>query len=254
MDRQQLRILVAATLGRIVEPIINGGIEGAEVVLADSPDAVRRAVEDRLRFDVVLADLFWNDHRLERSFDGLDVLDTLRELQRSAPAIVAVQGHGMERDLLDEAAVRPDVVGVVHKYCGPADLVEAVRLASTGRRLPPLRFPTGVDGTKPTLHDYFGSGRRGATCARMAGAVAAGHATDYRSLHEAAHVPLNTANKLVSYLGPLILARGEHPSHLPMNCQAVFRWCGQHEHYILSWCRRYGHSDVTEQTTATRES
>ncbi|MET7696475.1 hypothetical protein [Streptomyces sp. NPDC005485] len=254
MNRQQLRILVAAALGRIVEPILNDGIEGAEVVLANSPDALRRAVEDRLRFDVVLADLLWNDRRLERNFDGLDVLDTLRELQRSAPAIMAAQGSTMERDLLDEASVRPDVVGVIHKSRGPADLVEAICLASTGRRLPPLRFPTGVDGTKPTLHDYFGSGRRGATCARMAGAIAAGQATDYRSLHQAAHVPLNTANKLVSYLGPLILARGEHPSHLPMNCQAVFRWCGQHEHYILSWCRRYGHPDVTEPTRATGES
>ncbi|MEU9389971.1 hypothetical protein AB0D86_08200 [Streptomyces sp. NPDC048324] len=241
---EQLRVLVAAALGRIVEPVLREGLGQAQVVLADSPAAVRRAVDGRPRYDVVLADLLWNDFRLERSFDGLDVLDTLQELQRGAPAVIAVQGHGGERDLLEEAVDRPDVLGVVHKSCGPGDLIEAVRTAAAGRCLPPARFPTGVDGARPSVHSHFSAGRRGATSARLAGAIASGRATDYRTLSEAARVPMNTANKLVNYLGPLITGRGEHPPQLPLNCQAVFRWCGRHELYILSWCRRYGHRDL----------
>ena len=247
---EQLRVLVAAALGRIVEPVLREGLDRAQVVLADSPAAVRRAVDGRLRYDVVLADLLWNDHRLERTFDGLDVLDKLHELQRGAPAVIAVQGHGVERDLLEEAVDRPDVLGVVQKSCGPAELIEAVRTAAAGRSLPLSRFPAGVDGTRPSVHSHFTAGRRGATSARLAGAIASGRATDYRTLSEAARVPLNTANKLVGYLGPLMTDRREHPPDLPLNCQAVFRWCGRHELYILSWCRRHGHQDLAETPVA----
>ena len=44
------------------------------VRIAEDKAAVQHAINDRLRFDVVVADLTWNDYTVEFSFDGLDVL------------------------------------------------------------------------------------------------------------------------------------------------------------------------------------
>ena len=48
------------------------------------------------------------------------------------------------------------------------------------------------------------------------------------------------------YLGPLIRERGEHAEGLPLTTQTVYRWCGEHARYLISWCRRNGHGDVLE--------
>ena len=56
------RILVAAALGKIIEPILRQSLADATVRIAEDRAAVERALGERLRFDVVVADLTWNDY------------------------------------------------------------------------------------------------------------------------------------------------------------------------------------------------
>ncbi|MFD9486295.1 hypothetical protein ACFWBX_20390 [Streptomyces sp. NPDC059991] len=237
-----VRVLVASALGRLLGSVLTEALPHAAIVVALDPAAVHHAVVGRVRFDAVVADLIWMDPAYEYDFDGLDVLKLLRDSNRSAPMITALHGHGIERDHLEEAVTQPEVVGVVQKAAGFGPPVEAVQIAAAGRVLPKAKFPIGQRLICPSLDSYFSSGRRGCTAARLAGAIAAGRATDYQSLATAACMPLNTVNKLVGYLGPLIEARGEHDPALPMNSQVVYRWCGEHSRYVLSWCRRHGFS------------
>ena len=99
------------------------------------------------------------------------------------------------------------------------------------------------------IHAYFKKGR-GATAARLAGAIASGRAVNHETLASTAHVGYDTAAKLVDYLGPLIKARREHSQDLKMTPEVVYRWCGEHAPYILSWCRRNGYSDIATRITA----
>src|SRR5215831_3971648 len=87
------RVLVAAALGKIIEPLLRQSLTDATVRIAEDQAAVQYAVNDRLRFDVVVADLTWNDYAIEYSFDGLDVLNALRQAGRQTPVIFAAQGH-----------------------------------------------------------------------------------------------------------------------------------------------------------------
>ncbi|MDX1888146.1 response regulator [Mycolicibacterium sp. 050158] len=237
----QPRILVASPLSGAVLPALGAAFPEAMVRVAGDREAVGREVTQRVRFDVVVADLLWNTPEWEFRFDGLDVVDILGAAERRAPVIIATQGHALERDLLDEAALRPEVFSVYHKSAGPEQLADLVRDAAVGTRR------DGGHGTVPRskpLYEMF-QGRRGETAARMAGAIAAGRATDGATLAAAAGVALNTASKVTThYLGPIIVERGEHDPRLPMTLSAVYRWCGLHARYILSWCRRHGHGDV----------
>ena len=92
------RLLVAAALGKIIEPLLQQALPEATVRIAEDRAAVERAFSDRLRYDVVVIDLTWMDYAVEYSFDGLDVLDMLRRTRRQTPVIFAAQGHGPERD------------------------------------------------------------------------------------------------------------------------------------------------------------
>jgi len=235
-----LRVLVASALGKLLGSVLTEALPHATIVVAVDPAAVHHAVVGRVRFDAVVADLIWMDPTYEYDFDGLDVLKLLRESNRSAPMIMALHGHGIERDHLEEAITQPEVVGVVQKAAGFGPPVEAVQIAAAGRALPKAKFPIGQRLICPSLDSYFSHGRRGRTAACLARAIAAGRATDYQSLAAATFMPLNTVNKLVSYLGPLIQARGEHAPELPLNSQEVYRWCGEHSRYVLSWSRRHG--------------
>ncbi|MFD7168634.1 response regulator [Streptomyces violascens] len=246
-----VRVLVASALGRILGPVLTEALPHATVVVAVDPAAVHHAVVGRVRFDAVVADLIWMDPAYEYDFDGLDVLKLLRDSNRSAPMIMALHGHGIERDHLEEAITQPEVVGVVQKAAGFGPPVEAVQIAAAGRTLPKAKFPIGQRLICPSLDSYFSGGRRGCTAARLAGAIAAGQATDYQSLAATTCMPLNTVNKLVSYLGPLIQARGEHAPELPLNSQAVYRWCGEHSRYLLSWQRRESGAPGTSATGQT---
>ena len=245
------RLLVAAALGKIIEPFLRQSMSGATVRIAEDKGAVERAISDRLRFDVVVADLTWNDYAIEYSFDGLDVLDILRSARRQAPVIFAAQGHGIERDHLDEAVDQPEVVGIYRKATGPQPLVEAVDIAVRGGNLMGPQFPPSDSPHDiPRIHKYFSKGK-GVTAARLAGAIASGRAVNHETLASSAHVGYDTAAKLVDYLGPLIRDRGEHDCELKMTPEAVYRWCGEHARYILSWCRRNGHDDIAARVRAT---
>jgi hypothetical protein len=234
-----IRVLVASALAPIIAPTLTDRL-GADVHCATGPDSLRRAVDGRVRFDVVLADLIWNDIELEYAFDGLDVLAVLSRLNRTAPVIAATQGQSVEFDHLAEILDHPDVVGVCQKPAGPASLLDAVSRVSAGRPLPTRLFPTGLPTGAPPIHQYFASGRRGLTAGRLAGAIADRRASDAASLHAATGIPLNTVNKLGGYLGPLITARAEHPRELPVTAPVIYRWCGEHRHYLTSWYRRHG--------------
>ena len=245
------RILVAAALGKVIEPFLRQSMSDATVRVAEDRAAVERAVSDRLRFDVVVADLTWNDYVIEYSFDGLDVLDILRSARRQAPVIFAAQGHGIERDHLDEAVEQPEVAGVYRKAMGPLLLIDAVDIAIRGGNLTGPQFPAGDSPPDiPRIHRYFSKGK-GVTAARLAGAIASGRAANHETLASSAHVGYDTAAKLVDYLGPLIRDRGEHSSELKMTPEVVYRWCGEHARYILSWCRRNGYSDVATRVMTT---
>lgn len=247
------RLLIAAALARIIEPYLRQALgEDATVRIAEDKAAVRREVSDRLRFDVVVVDLTWNDYAIEYSFDGLDVLDILRDTRRQAPVIFAAQGHGIERDHLDEAIEQPEVVGIYRKATGPQLLVDAVGIAVRGGSLTEPRFPTGGSPPDiPRIHAYFGKGK-GTTAARLAGTIASGRAVNHESLASSAHVGYDTAAKIVDYLGPLIRDRQEHSPELKMTPEVVYRWCGEHARYILSWCRRNGHRDIATRLQAPR--
>jgi hypothetical protein len=244
------RILVAAALAKIIEPILRQSMSDAMVRIAEDEAAVEHAVNDRLRFDVAVVDLTWNDYSVEFSFDGLDVLNALRAAGRQTPVIFAAQGHGLERDHLDEAIEQPGVVGIYRKATGPQPLIEAIDIAVRGGSLTTARFPAGASPADiPRIHSYFGRGK-GATAARLAGAIASGRAVNHETLASAAHVGYDTAAKLVDYLGPLIKDRREHNPELKMTPEVIYRWCGEHARYILSWCRRNGYSDVATRVTA----
>src|SRR6266516_6660604 len=182
------RILVAAALGKIIEPLLQQSLSDATVRIAQDKAAVDSAVSERLRFDVVVADLTWNDYAIEYSFDGLDVLTALRSARRQTPVIFAAQGHGLERDHLDEAVEQPEVVGIYRKATGPQPLVEAIDIAASGGRLEVSRFPPGSSPPDiMRIHAYFKKGK-GATAARMAGAIASGRAVNHETLASTAHV------------------------------------------------------------------
>jgi CheY-like chemotaxis protein len=247
------RVLVAAALGKIIEPLLRQSLSDATVRIAEDQAAVERAIGDRLRFDVVVSDLTWNDYVIEYSFDGLDVLDILRSAGRQTPVIFAAQGHGVERDHLDEAVEQPEVVGIYRKATGPQPLIEAVDIAVRGGKLTEPQFsPAGSPPDIPRIHTYFGKGK-GSTAARLAGAIASGRAVNHETLASTAHVGYDTAAKLVDYLGPLIRDRGEHGPELKMTPEVVYRWCGEHARYVLSWCRRNGHGDIATRVTAAHQ-
>ena len=200
------RLLVAAALAKIIEPLLRQSLSDATVRIAEDKAAVERAVGERLRFDVVVSDLTWNDYVIEYSFDGLDVLDILRRAGRQTPVIFAAQGHGVERDHLDEAVEQPEVVGIYRKATGPRPLIEAVDIAVRGGNLPEPPFsPGGSPPDIPRIHAYFRKGK-GSTAARLAGAIASGRAVNHETLASTAHVGYDTAAKLVDYLAPIIHA------------------------------------------------
>ena len=154
----------------------------------------------------------------------------VRRAWRSA-VIFAAQGHGRERDHLDEAVEQPEVVGIYRKATGPAPLIEGIDIAVSGGSLDVSRFPPG--NSPPNImriHAYFKKGK-GATAARLAGAIASGRAVNHDTLGEyTVHKGNDTT---VDYLGPLIRARREHDQELKIRPQAEYRRCGEHAAYGL---------------------
>lgn len=235
-----LRILIASPLGRIVAAPLETNFSEVTVTVAATESEFDRAITGRVRYDVVVADLIWNQPQTEWTFDGLDAIDRLRDVDRLAPVILATQGHTMERDHLDEARLRTEVWGVFPKSAGLHPFMDSIRSVALGNRLPMAPATDSVD----PLYTHL-QGRRGETAGRLAGAIASGRASDNTSLAAAARVSPSTANKVTShYLGPIMHARHEHDESLPLTQGSVYRWCGVHARYLVSWCRRNGHDDV----------
>ncbi|GAC58813.1 hypothetical protein GOHSU_53_00150 [Gordonia hirsuta DSM 44140 = NBRC 16056] len=236
-----LRILIASPLGKVISGPLQSTFDDVTVSVASTDDELTAMISGTVRYDVVAADLIWNKPELEWQFDGLDVIDRLRQAERPAPVLLATQNHSMEIDHLEEARLRPEVFGVIPKADGLAAIIDGLRSAALGKRLPP---PPVARPDRTPLYELF-SDRRGQTAARLAGAIAAGRATDNASLARVAKVSPSTANKVTShYLGPIMLQRREHDEQLPLTQGAIYRWCGLHARYLISWCRRNGHSDV----------
>lgn len=209
-----------------------------------------RSASSSGRFDIALVDLIWDDYRLEFSFDGLDVLNIVRRWDPQLNVIFAVQGHCAERDHIDEAMDRPHVAGVWSKASGSALLVEAARIAVARGKLLEPDFPSGASPSDiPRIHRYFERRRQGKTAAKMAGAIASWQAVDHTTLAAAAGIERNTATRVVGALGPLIRSRDELPADLQMTTAAVYRWCGEHARYILSWCRRNELDHIARRVT-----
>lgn len=235
-----LRVLIASPLGHVVAAPLQSVFEDVSLVVVSDRAEFQRSIAERVRFDVVSADLIFNREDLEWTFDGLDVIDCLRHEDRVAPVMLATQGHSIEDDHLAEARLRPDVSGVVAKSAGLQVYMESLQAIAHGRRL-----VDAVPTTQPTSLFTLFEGRRGTTAARLAGAIASGNAPDNAALAEVARVSVNTANKVATtYIGPLMRQRNEHEEHLPLTQASVYRWCGLHARYIVSWCRRHGHADV----------
>lgn len=239
----RMRILVASPLGMVIEPTLSRSFEGSEVTVALDQLGVQNAIEENLRFDVVIADLIWSDPRLEFRFDGLDVVDMVHAADRRTPVLLATQGHSIEQDHLDEAYRRSDdVVGVHDKPAGIPPLLTAIHDAANGG----CQFRRPAMPRATSLHELFAGGQ-GGTAGRLAGAIASGRTWDTPSLAQAANVGLDTAEAVAStLLGPVIRIRGEHGPIGEITPPVVYRWCGIHARYLMSWCRRHGHADVLE--------
>ena len=235
-----LRILIASPLGRIIAAPLEANFPDVTVTVAATEAEFDRAITGRVRYDVVSADIICNQPQTLWTFDGVVAIDRLREVDRLAPVILATQGHSMERDHLDEALLRDEVWGVFPKSAGLHPLMDSIRSVALGNRLPTEAHPRYPE----PLYTYL-QGRRGSTAGRFAGAIAAGRASDNATLAAATKVASSTANKVTShYLGPIMIARGEHDESQPLTQGSVYRWCGLHARYLVSWCRRNGHIDV----------
>lgn len=234
-----MRILVASPLGLIIAPALRQRFPAGTVTVALDREQVVAAVRGRLRHDVVVSDLLWSSEA-EFEFDGLDVLAILHAADRVSPVVMATQGHGGERDHLDEIVDAAEVRGVYAKASGPLVLFDVLRDVAAGATVP---GPPRSAPDRPHIHGWFAHGR-GRTAGRMAGAIASGRAVSHTTLAETANVRYDTAAKIGrEYLGELIWRRGEH-SEPTVPVTVVYRWCGEHARYLLSWCRRNGHADI----------
>ncbi len=242
---EPLRILVASPLARIIVPALVARFPAGSVTVALDREQVVQAVQGRLRHDIVVSDLIWNS-AAEFTFDGLDVLQILRDADRASPVVMATQGHGAERDHLEEVVAHEEVRGIYQKSAGPQVLFDVVREVAAGATLARPELPA-----IPPIHAYFAHGR-GRTAGRMAGAIASGRAVSHATLAATANVRYDTAAKIGrEYLGDLIWRRGEHVEPA-VPASVVYRWCGEHARYILSWCRRHGHADVATRVIGDR--
>lgn len=75
--------------------------------------------------------------------------------------------------------------------------------------------------------------------ARVAGMIASTHASDWTTIAERASVSVRTAKSVLPWLTERLHERGELPANRNAKAPTLFRWCGSHDSYIRSWCRRH---------------
>lgn len=235
MERSQIRLLVVSPLASMLGTTFLGA-EWADVQVATSPDHARATVTaERPRFDVVLVDLMWNTFEDEWTFDGLDVLDVMAASGRGEPALLACQGHGFERDHLEEGRHHPVVRATVLKS-NPPSVVAAIEVLAAGGSHHDEHLTSHLRPPEQSLHHWFDAEPR---LARVAGAIAAGHGPRWSDIAEVLSMSASNAEKSSDLFRDMLLARGEIGATGDLDKAAVFRWCGEHAHFILSWCRRH---------------
>lgn len=243
-----VRILMAASRGRLLEPLLRAELDGASVRVADSRDAIKRAMSEGPRFDLAVIDLTWEDSQADGQFDGLDALKLIHQRDRDVPVIFAVRGCAAERDHVDEAAGKPRVAGFCLKEFGPRLLAKAITSVMKGERLTGPEFPwCGSPPGTMRIDEYFARGARGKKAAQLAAAIASGRAVDAPTLKAVAGVSRAIASRPKDYLAPLISGRGEHPVNQQVTSGVLYRWCGEHARYIQSWYRRNGITAAAER-------
>jgi DNA-binding NarL/FixJ family response regulator len=236
MDHSSVRLLIVSPLaGHVVGRFL--GIEWGHAEAATTPDQVVEVMQhERPRFDVVLVDLMWNTFREEWTFDGLDVLEQMRRSERKEPALLACQGHGFERDYLEEGRHHPLVRGMVLKGDPGPLLVEAIETVASGRRFEHPALDAELRPQHESLGHWF---ERNLLLARVAGAIAAGHGSSYAEVARVLGVSTSTVEKSPALFREVMAPRGEVGPDGDVGQAGIFRWCGEHAHYILSWCRRH---------------
>jgi DNA-binding NarL/FixJ family response regulator len=234
LPRLPPRILLATVLGKFAEPHLLHSFKDAAVHSVGSPQGLQAVLTSRLQFDVLVADLCWPGY----AFDGLDVLKLVRDNERWVQVILVASGTPGERDYIDEAADSHRVAGTYHVGLGPDALVRAVRTTLAGGKLtePDVTAHVGAPGN--TRIDHFLRRRKSASLAKVLGVIASGRAADYRAIANITGIPEDTVNKTPAALQQLLVARGELAPGAVTNAGVLYRWCGLHADYLLSWCRR----------------
>jgi DNA-binding NarL/FixJ family response regulator len=236
MDNSAVRLLIVSPLaGHVVGRFL--GIEWGHAEAATTPAQVAEvARRERPRFDVVLVDLMWNTFQEEWTFDGLDVLEHMVRSERQEPALLACQGHGFERDYLEEGRHHPLVRGMILKGDPGPVLLEAIGTIAGGGRFEHGHLNAALRRDHEALGHWFA---RNLLLARVAGAIAAGHGASYAEIARVLGVSTSTVEKSPALFREVMAPRGEVGPDGDVGQAAIFRWCGEHAHYILSWCRRH---------------
>lgn len=233
--RAPVRVLVASALGGVVEPLLAEHF--GNVTVAKSADELESVLLGRLRYDVAVVDLVWHSYALEWEYDGLDAISRLQSSGRSAPVVVAAQGYGLERDHLEEAYRHPLVRGAVLKAAGVHELVGAIERVATGGLFWSRSLPEDIRGRYPTVGGFL---EGHPLAAHVAGAIASLRAGDWDEVTGLVPYKYSSVATAPRLFGDALCAWGEVEDPARVNQAIIFRWCGEHGRYIVSWCRRHG--------------
>lgn len=234
---ESTRVLLASPLAEVIAADLAAD---HHVEVVRTPRDLASTVIGRLRHDVVVADLIWQHGDLVRSFDGLDVVAALSEVGREAPVLLGLSGIPAEQDHLAEGLTLPAVRGVIAKRSGLPRLRAAIDvLAQGGRDFDDCQPDRSRLLAAPAIHQLFDASH---LCAAVAGAIASRQTTGWADIADLTGYATRTVQSAPQRFADLIVAMDEAPEPEAVNQAVLFRWCGEHAPYILSWCRRHGRS------------
>ena len=234
-DKEDIRVLMASALGAVVESFL--ATRYKTVVVTTTEDELRQALPGSLTFDVAVVDLLWNSFDTEWTFDGLDVLDQLQASGRAAAALIAIHGYSAERDYLFEAIDHPLVRGVLVKANGLTSLADAIGSVAIGYTFHSKGLPSDLFDKRLTINRWFGARNQ---AAHVAGAIASGQASTWAEVAEVTPFAQQTIHGAPPLFGEALCEFGDVDDPADVNQPMIFRWCGEHAQYIVSWCRRHG--------------
>jgi len=250
LPRTNARVLVASALAEIVEPILAQHFVHVDVVRneADLDQLVRAHQAGAEPFDVAVVDLLWSTFDSQWTFDGLDVLSELERSGLASKVVLALQGHDAERDHLDEAYGHRLVRGAMVKGNGLKVLIESIHGVHDGERVVHPDLPAGLDDpTRLTVDRWL---REHDLVAEVAGAVASQQANDWQEVAEVTSFAYATVRGCGFVFGEALAEFGAVAPGEEVNQAVIFRWCGEHARYIVSWCRRNGYPQFTRRSRA----